>query len=128
MTQFDDRQSDRDTDLGFWASKDGNSALGSGGPAPCTIRDVARLAGVSIATVSRVTSGSVNVSGKTKTKVLEVASVLQYLPNAQAAELARAKDGRPRRRGNQEPSLTASNFKMIFVAETDERREPSQRR
>jgi hypothetical protein len=121
MTLFDERQSDREADHALWASKDGKNALAHVCPAPCTIKDVARLAGVSIATVSRVTSGSVKVSGKTKTRVLEAASALKYFPNAQAAELARAKDGRPRRRCNRASSLAGAKFDMIFLAASEER-------
>jgi transcriptional regulator with XRE-family HTH domain len=127
MTLSDERQPDLETEPAPWASKDGKSALARMSAAPCTIRDVARLAGVSIATVSRVTSGSVRVSGKTKTKVLEAASALKYFPNAQAAELARAKEGRPRRHGNHVPSMAGAKFKMIFHSGADEHREPLQR-
>jgi len=65
---------------------------------PCTIRDVAQLAGVSIATVSRVTNGATNVSGMTAAKVLAAASQLRYSPNALAAELARGNGGNARTR------------------------------
>jgi hypothetical protein len=67
---------------------------------PCTIKDVARLAGVSIATVSRVTSGSNAVSGKTAARVLEAASLLEYCPHVLAAELARRNGGIPKMRGS----------------------------
>jgi hypothetical protein len=66
---------------------------------PCTIRDVAILAGVSTATVSRVTSGSNAVSGKTAARVLEAISQLEYRPHLLAAELARSSSGIPRIRG-----------------------------
>jgi transcriptional regulator with XRE-family HTH domain len=56
----------------------------------CTATDVARLAGVSKTTVSRVSNGDANVSTGTRTKVLNVISKLQYRPNAHAAELRRA--------------------------------------
>ena len=56
-----------------------------------TMKDVARVAGVSTATVSRVISGGESVSGKTRTEVLKAISSLQYCPNAHAAELGRAK-------------------------------------
>lgn len=65
----------------------------------CNIKDVARLAGPSIATVSHVTSGSVHVSSKPTARVLAAFSQLQYCPNALAAELARGKSDRPRIRG-----------------------------
>ena len=66
---------------------------------PCTVKDVARLAGVSPATVSRVVNGLVNVSSKTRTRVLTAVSKLQYCPNAHAAELGRANGGISRKRG-----------------------------
>ena len=45
------------------------------------IYDIARLSGVSIATVSRVVNGSPNVSEKTKEKVLAVIKKSEYTPN-----------------------------------------------
>ena len=75
---------------------------------PFTIKDVARMAGVSTATVSRVTSGSTAVSSKTAARVLEVVSQLGYCPNLLAAELARGKNGVPRRRASQ-PASNAMN-------------------
>ena len=66
---------------------------------PCTVRDIARLAGVSTATVSRVVNGGGSVSYKTKTKVLTAISGSQYCRNAHAAELGRANAGIPRKRG-----------------------------
>ena len=56
-----------------------------------TIKDVAELAGVSTATVSRVINGTGNVSGETRTRVLTAISGLQYYPNAHAAQLGRAR-------------------------------------
>ena len=53
----------------------------------CTVKDVARLAGVSTVTVSRVANSAGNVSNETKTKVLTAMSRLQYYHNAPAAEL-----------------------------------------
>lgn len=66
---------------------------------PCTVKDVAGLAGVSEATVSRVVNGVGNVSSKTRMRVLTAVSKLQYCPNAHAAELGRANGGIPRKRG-----------------------------
>jgi len=56
-----------------------------------TINDVARSAGVSTTTVSRVLNGASNVSGETRTKVLSAISELRYCPNPHAAELGRVK-------------------------------------
>ena len=47
-----------------------------------TIYDVAREAGVSMATVSRVVNGNKNVKENTRKKVLEVIDRLDYRPNA----------------------------------------------
>lgn len=51
------------------------------------IYDVSKLAGVSIATVSRVLNGNPNVSQKTRTKVLAVMDELGYTPNVFARGL-----------------------------------------
>jgi LacI family transcriptional regulator len=56
-----------------------------------TIRVVAKLAGVSTATASRVANGIDNVSVETRAKVLIAILRLPYCPNAHAAELGRAK-------------------------------------
>jgi|HubBroStandDraft_6_1064221.scaffolds.fasta_scaffold1009814_2 DNA-binding LacI/PurR family transcriptional regulator len=64
-----------------------------------TVIDIAKLAGVSTATVSRVVNGSGTVSREAKKKVLSAISGLQYCPNNHAAELGRGNRGIPRRRG-----------------------------
>ena len=56
-----------------------------------TIYDVAREAGVSMATVSRVVNGNKNVKENTRKKVLEVIERLDYRPNAVARGLASKK-------------------------------------
>ena len=53
-----------------------------------TIYDVARVAGVSMATVSRVVNGNANVKEKTRQKVLDAIEELDYRPNAVARGLA----------------------------------------
>lgn len=53
-----------------------------------TIYDVARDAGVSMATVSRVLNGTAVVKDETKKKVLEAITKLRYRPNAVARGLA----------------------------------------
>ncbi len=53
-----------------------------------TIKDVARDAGVSIATVSRVYNGSALVSEDTTRRVLEVTTRLDYWPNSAARSLS----------------------------------------
>jgi DNA-binding LacI/PurR family transcriptional regulator len=56
--------------------------------ASATIRDVARLASVGIATVSRVLNGSPAVSEATRQKVLEAIEALDYTPNPIARRLS----------------------------------------
>lgn len=53
-----------------------------------TINDVARLAGVSIKTVSRVMNDEPNVREETRAKVKQAADVLHYRPNLLARSLA----------------------------------------
>lgn len=53
-----------------------------------TIEDVARTAGVSAMTVSRVINGEKNVRDSTKTAVLEAIEKLRYSPNSAARSLA----------------------------------------
>ncbi len=55
-----------------------------------TIKDVAREAGVSIATVSNALNGSDVVQPKTREHVLEVAKRLNYIPNANGRQLRAA--------------------------------------
>src|SRR5690625_3773173 len=56
-----------------------------------TIYDVAREAGVSMATVSRVVNGNPNVKPSTRKKVLDAIERLGYRPNAVARGLASKK-------------------------------------
>jgi transcriptional regulator with XRE-family HTH domain len=65
----------------------------------CTLRDVAHLAGVSTATVSRVVNGSQRVSCNAKSNVLSAISRLQYHPDIHAVELRRGKGKNRRERG-----------------------------
>jgi LacI family transcriptional regulator len=58
---------------------------------PATIRDVAREAGVSVATVSRVFNNSGPVHEETRARVREVAGALRYSPNSAARSLITAK-------------------------------------
>ncbi|MCD5324332.1 MULTISPECIES: LacI family DNA-binding transcriptional regulator [Pontibacillus] len=58
-----------------------------------TIQDVARLANVSIATVSRVLNDQPGYSEKTKQKVLKIIEELGYQPNAVARGLVNQKTG-----------------------------------
>jgi LacI family transcriptional regulator len=55
---------------------------------PATIRDVAREAGVSVATVSRVFNNSGPVRDETRRRISEVALRLRYSPNSAARSLS----------------------------------------
>lgn len=55
----------------------------------CTLYDVARVAGVSTATVSRVIHGQDRVSASTRQRVLEVIEALRYIPDGAAQSMAR---------------------------------------
>lgn len=55
---------------------------------PATIKDVARLAGVSISTASIALSGKGPVSAETRERVVAAAKKLRYRPNALARSLA----------------------------------------
>lgn len=57
-------------------------------PSTPTIYDVARLAGVSIATVSRVLNGHANLRPQTKETVLQAVRDLQFVPNNAARGLS----------------------------------------
>jgi len=52
------------------------------------MRDVARVAGVSVATVSRALNGSSSVTGDTRAQVLRVANELNFVPHAGAQSLS----------------------------------------
>src|SRR3954453_5934224 len=54
-----------------------------------SIREVAQLSGVSVATVSRVLNGSAPVREETRQRVLEQIRELDYIPNAEARTLVR---------------------------------------
>ena len=58
-----------------------------------TIKDVARLAGVSVATVSRVLNASAPVRDETRARVLEIARELRFAPNGAARTLSRRRSG-----------------------------------
>src|SRR5439155_10332120 len=55
------------------------------------IRDVARAAGVSHQTVSRVINGHHSVSEPTRQRVLDAVRVLEYRPNRAARDLSRGR-------------------------------------
>ena len=53
-----------------------------------TIKDVAREANVSVATVSRALNGHTNVTSELRSRVREVASRLRYMPHGAARSLS----------------------------------------
>mgnify|MGYP003339305503 CR=1 FL=1 len=53
-----------------------------------TLRDVAREAQVSTATVSRVINGHGNVNEETRTRILTVIERLRYVPDSAARSLS----------------------------------------
>lgn len=57
-----------------------------------TIKDVARIAGVSIATVSRVVNNGPKVGEKTRNRVLKIMQEIDYTPNANARALVTQKN------------------------------------
>lgn len=57
-------------------------------PRPTTIEDVARQAGVSVATVSRALRGLANVAPDTRARVEAAATALRYRPDPNASRLA----------------------------------------
>lgn len=65
----------------------GSPESGSGA-APVKLEDVAKLAGVSSATVSRVLNGSTAISPNTRKRVLKAIQELRYRPNIHARNLA----------------------------------------
>ena len=54
---------------------------------PATIKDVARAAGVSVATVSRALNGAENVLPHTRQRILDIAQELRYAPSGAARSL-----------------------------------------
>ncbi|KRA84727.1 LacI family DNA-binding transcriptional regulator [Altererythrobacter sp. Root672] len=70
------------------SARSANEALGSARAAKPTINDVARLAGVSKKTVSRVINRSPLLNEETREKVQKVIEGLGYVPNPQARALA----------------------------------------
>ncbi|MEW9552962.1 LacI family DNA-binding transcriptional regulator [Nonomuraea sp. NPDC050783] len=65
---------------------------GDGGRRPATIRDVAAHAGVSVATVSRILSGTYPSAPATRGKVMRAVRELDYVANADARGLAGARN------------------------------------
>lgn len=74
---------------------------------PVTIRDVAKLAGVGVGTVSRVLNGSPQVREETRQKVLTAIKELNFSPNVVARQLS---SGRTQTIGVVTPFFTFPSF------------------
>jgi LacI family transcriptional regulator len=76
------------TDGGQVSGQAAPGTAGDDGPAPPTIYDVARVAGVSIASVSRVLNGRRNPRPETKDRVQRAVSQLGFVPDSAARALS----------------------------------------
>jgi transcriptional regulator with XRE-family HTH domain len=76
------------------------------------MREIARLTGLSTATVSRVANDDRHVSDGTRRKVLSAMSRLNYRLNSHAAELGRANSGISRRRNNRVTAKTDRGMRL----------------
>ncbi|XVU29608.1 LacI family DNA-binding transcriptional regulator [Actinoplanes sp. CA-054009] len=65
----------------------------NGSARPVTLRDVARLAGVSVATASKALNGQPQVKAETRSRVLEAAAQLSFSPNTLAQALIGGRTG-----------------------------------
>src|SRR3954467_12085775 len=100
-------------------------AAGCGGSPPrprvmsmASIREVAQLSGVSVATVSRVLNGSAPVREETRQRVLERVRELDYVPNAAARTLVRRRSqviGVVVNTGDAHPDLKHPFFGEVLV-------------
>ena len=77
-----------------------------------TVYDIAREAGVSAATVSRVLTGNVPVNEKTKERVMEILCKHNFRPSSVARSL---KAGRSKTIGFIVPDITNPYFSQIFL-------------
>ncbi|GGK61430.1 MULTISPECIES: LacI family DNA-binding transcriptional regulator [Streptomyces aurantiacus group] len=68
-------------------------ATGPSRPQPATLGDVARLAGVSIATASKALNGRSQVRAETRERVIEAAERLSFRPNQLARSLLAGRTG-----------------------------------
>lgn len=98
---------------------DGERLTGPGRYSASTLYDVAREAGVSTATVSRVVHGQDGVRLSTRQRVLEVIDALGYVPDSAAQSMAR------KRKemiglvaiGSRDPDTDVENEGLLFVDE-----------
>ena len=70
------------------SAQSGDEEVGQGAR---TIRDVARIAGVSIGTVSKALNANGRLSAETRARVLQIAKAIDYRPNNLAQSLHRAR-------------------------------------
>ena len=77
-----------------------------------TLKDVAKLAGVDVSTVSRALTASKNVSPETRARVAAAAAKLGYVPNVAAQALRK---GQTRTIGVVLPRLHLSSFSDILL-------------
>jgi len=82
-------------------------------------KDVAKLAGVSMATVSRVMNGVENVADKTRARVLNAISQLRYEANCHASQLGRKNGGREKAGDKNRASFAAAMDMHIPVQGVD---------
>lgn len=80
-----------------------------------TIKDVAREAGVSISTVSKVINDAPTISDATKIRVKEIMEELHYQPNSQASNFARQKTNNIIFLTKLEPRIAFSNPHMFEI-------------
>lgn len=84
------------------------------------MREIARHAGVSVATVSKSLSNKSDVSAKTRAKILKVCAQLGYRPNPLVSALMRVR----RRKGRASTRLTLA-FVTAFPTENEWRKHPA---
>ena len=89
-----------------------------------TIKDVAKKAGVSITTVSRVVNNSPRVSKKTREKVVKAMKELGFSPRPWAKYLAMP---RANFKANNPPMLSERNLNQLSVAGATTKRKRSER-
>lgn len=81
-----------------------------------TVRDIAHLARVSVATVSRVVNGNTNVSAQKRESVERAIQLTGYKPNPTAVHLSDLKKTKRRRK---QPPLLASHANPLFALKSE---------
>ena len=75
-----------------------------------TLKDIAKILNISISTVSKALNDSHEISEETRSKVLEIANSLNYIPNASARSL---KSNKTRRIGVIVPNIESDFFAKV---------------